>query len=147
MSEHQAGAPWLEVSGATTGFEQDVVLGRHHLRADEPVSAGGTDAGLSPYDFLLAALGSCTSMTLSLYARRKQWSLERVTVRLRHSKLHAEDCADCETKSGKLDRIERVIALEGELSDAQRAQLLAIADKCPVHRTLTSEIRIDSSLA
>jgi len=147
MSGGEPGAPWLEVSGAATGFEQDIVIGRHQLKGDEPISAGGTDVGPSPYDFLLAALGSCTSMTLALYARRKRWALDRVTVRLRHSRIHAADCRDCETKEGKLDRIERVIALEGELDDAQRAQLLAIADKCPVHRTLTSEIRIDSSLA
>lgn len=138
---------WVVVSGASAGFAQDISSGRHRLQGDEPLSAGGTDVGPSPYDFLLAALGSCTSMTLSLYARRKQWPLERVTVRLRHSKVHAEDCADCETKQGKLDRIERVIALEGALNEPQRAQLLAIADKCPVHRTLTSEIWIDTRLA
>jgi putative redox protein len=147
MSEGQSEAPWLEVSGAATGFEQDIAIGRHRLKGNEPISAGGTDTGPSPYDFLLAALGSCTSMTLALYARRKRWPLERVTVRLRHSRIHADDCRDCETKQGKIDRIERVIALTGPLDDPQRAQLLAIADKCPVHRTLTSEIRIESSLA
>ncbi len=139
-------AEWVVVSGESTGFVQDISLGRHRLHGDEPVSAGGKDSGPSPYDFLLIALGSCTSMTLSLYARRKQWALERVTVRLRHSKIHAQDCAECETKQGKLDRIEREIVLTGSLGDAQRAQLLAIADKCPVHRTLTSEVRIDSRL-
>jgi putative redox protein len=144
MSESAPSEGWVVVTGPATGFAQDVEIGRHRLRGDEPVSAGGTDVGPSPYDFLLAALGCCTSMTVSLYARRKQWPLERVTVRLRHSRVHATDCADCETREGKLDRIERVVLLEGTLSDAQRAQLLAIADKCPVHRTLTSEIWIDS---
>jgi putative redox protein len=144
MSESAPSEGWVVVTGPATGFAQDVEIGRHRLRGDEPVSAGGTDVGPSPYDLLLAALGSCTSMTVSLYARRKQWPLERVTVRLRHSRVHATDCADCETREGKLDRIERVVLLEGTLSDAQRAQLLAIADKCPVHRTLTSEIWIDS---
>lgn len=147
MSEGaMGGAEWLEVSRGGAGFAQDISVGRHHLKGDEPASAGGTDTGPTPYDFLLAALGSCTSMTLSLYARRKQWPLERITVRLRHSKIHAEDCANCETKEGKLDRIERVIELAGVLSDAQRAQLLAMADKCPVHRTLKSEVSIDSRL-
>jgi putative redox protein len=138
---------WVVVSGASTGFAQDISVRRHQLRGDEPLADGGTDTGPSPYDFLLMALGSCTSMTLSLYARRKQWPLQSVSVRLRHSKIHAEDCAECETKQGKLDYIEREISLAGSLSDAQRTQLLAIADKCPVHRTLVSEIQIESRLA
>jgi putative redox protein len=110
------------------------------------VSAGGADAGPSPYDYLLVALGTCTSMTLSMYARQKQWPLEGVTVRLSHSRIHAADCAECETKEGKLDRIEREISLTGGLSAEQRARLLEIADRCPVHRTLTSEISIRSRL-
>ena len=134
------------IRAPSSGFAQEISIGPHRLAADEPVAAGGTDTGPSPYDLLLAALGSCTSMTISMYARRKQWPLRSVSVRLRHEKIHAQDCADCETKVGKLDRIEREIALEGELSDAQRAQLLSIADRCPVHRTLTSEVRIDSRL-
>jgi uncharacterized OsmC-like protein len=138
---------WVTVRGASTGFAQEISIGPHRLFSDEPASAGGTDTGPSPYDLLLAALGSCTSMTLSMYARRKQWPLEGVTVRLHHSKIYAKDCADCETKEGKLDRIEREIGLLGSLSDDQRAQLLSIADRCPVHRTLSSEIRIDSRLA
>jgi putative redox protein len=133
---------WVVVHGPSTGFAQQVEAGSHRFAADEPIAAGGTDTGASPYDLLLAALGTCTSMTISLYARRRQWTLASVTVYLRHAKIHARDCADCETKEGKLDRIERDIVLEGELSAAERAQLMAIADKCPVHRTLTSEISI-----
>jgi putative redox protein len=123
---------------------QEVQAGSNRIPADEPVAAGGTGTGASPYDLLLAALGTCTSMTISLYARRRKWTLGAVTVYLRHSKIHAQDCADCETREGKLDRIEREIALDGELTAEQRAQLLAIADRCPVHRTLTSEISIVS---
>ncbi len=138
---------FVVVQGPASGFAQEIAVRSHRLRGDEPLAAGGTDTGPSPYDLLLAALGTCTSMTLSLYARRKQWPLERVTVRLRHSKIHAKDCAECETKEGLLDRIEREIALEGALSDEQRARLLEIANRCPVHRTLTAEIAIDTRLA
>ena len=134
------------VRGGATGLVQDIEVGRHRLTADEPASAGAADAGPSPYDYLLVALGTCTSMTLSMYARQKQWPLEGVTVRLSHSRIHAADCAECETKEGKLDRIEREISLTGGLSAEQRARLLEIADRCPVHRTLTSEISIRSRL-
>jgi putative redox protein len=137
-------AGWIVVTGAASGFAQDVIAGAHRFAADEPTQAGGTDTGPSPYDLLCAALGTCTSMTIALYARRRQWPLRSVSVHLRHAKIHARDCADCETKAGKLDRIEREIALDGDLDDAQRAQLMVIADKCPVHRTLTSEISIVS---
>ncbi len=135
------------VTGGATGFAQEIETGGHRLRADEPVEAGGTDAGPSPYDLLLAALGACTSMTLSMYARRKQWPLEGVTVRLQHMRIHAQDCAECETKEGRLDRIEREISLTGPLSTEQRARLLEIANRCPVHRTLVSEIDIRTRLA
>lgn len=135
------------VRGGIEGFAQEVVVGRHRLAADEPEAQGGTETGPSPYDYLLVALGACTSMTLALYARRKQWPLERVTVRLRHGRIHAEDCADCETKSGMLDRIERELRLDGDLSPDQRARLVEIAERCPVHRTLTSEVRIETRLA
>jgi len=128
-------------------FTQLVAAGRHIVRADEPMAAGGLDSGMSPYDFLLAGLGACTSMTIRLYADLKGLSLERVTVELKHDKIHAADCAECETREGKLDRIERVIRLEGALDAAQRAKLLEIANKCPVHRTLTSEITIPTRLA
>src|SRR6185295_8178632 len=134
------------VTGGAAGLRQEISAGAHRLTADEPESAGGTDTGPDPYGLLLAALGSCTSMTLLLYARRKQWPLEAVTVTLRHSKIHAADCEACETKVGLLDRIERDVALGGPLSDEQRARLLDIANKCPVHRTLTSEIDIRTRL-
>jgi putative redox protein len=123
-------------------FQQTVTVGPHQLLADEPVAAGGDDSGLAPYDFVLAGLGACTSMTMRLYADRKALPLERTTVTLKHSKIHAEDCAECETEAGMLDQIERVITMEGALSSEQRQKLMEIADKCPVHRTLTSEIRI-----
>jgi uncharacterized OsmC-like protein/fermentation-respiration switch protein FrsA (DUF1100 family) len=123
-------------------LQQAVSIGPHHLLADEPVAAGGEDTGPGPYDFLLAGLGACTSMTMRLYADRKSLPLERVTVTLKHNKIHAEDCAECETKAGMLDQIDRVIAMEGALDSEQRKRLMEIADKCPVHRTLTSEIRI-----
>ncbi len=123
-------------------FQQQIISGGHRLVADEPVKAGGLDSGPGPYDLLLAALGACTSMTLRLYADHKQLPLRRVQVRLRHSRVYASDCAECETKEGMLDRIDRAITLEGDLTAEQRKRLLEIADKCPVHRTLTSEIDI-----
>jgi uncharacterized OsmC-like protein len=135
-------APNVVVRGNAAGFAQDVHVGPHRLQADEPNADGGTEIGPSPYDLLLAALGTCTSMTVGLYARRKNWPLENVTVSLRHSKIHAADCAECETKNGKIDRIEREIELTGSLTDEQRSKLMEIADLCPVHRTLTSEINI-----
>ena len=123
-------------------FNQIITVGPHHLVADEPVAAGGEDAGPGPYDFLLAGLGACTSMTMRLYADRKSLPLDRVTVTLKHSKIYAKDCAECETRDGMLDQIERDIAIDGALDAEQRKKLMEIADKCPVHRTLTSEIRI-----
>jgi uncharacterized OsmC-like protein len=132
------------VRGSAAGFAQEIHAGQHHLRADEPASAGGTDTGPTPYDLLLAALGACTSMTVSMYARRKAWPLEDVTVHLRHSKIHAADCADCETREGMLDRIERDIHFTGPLTNVQRSRLLEIAEKCPVHRTLTSGVDINT---
>jgi uncharacterized OsmC-like protein/alpha-beta hydrolase superfamily lysophospholipase len=123
-------------------LQQEIVSGVHRLLADEPVKAGGLDTGLGPYDLLLAALGACTSMTVRLYADLKQIPLKRTQVRLHHQKIYAVDCAQCETKEGKIDRIDRVITFEGQLSAEQRARLLEIADKCPVHRTLKSEVDI-----
>ena len=148
MSETTTGVKPHEavVHGSAIGFAQEITAGGHALLADEPVDLGGTNIGPNPYDLLLAALGSCTSMTISLYARRKAWPLESVTVRLRHTKIHAADCAECETKDGRIDRIERDVELHGELSDEQRARLLEIANKCPVHRTLLSEIDIRTRL-
>ena len=123
-------------------FQQAITVGAHRMLADEPVAAGGLDSGPSPYDFLLAGLGACTAMTLRLYAERKSLPLDQVIVRLRHAKIHAADCETCETREGMLDRIERAITMRGALDDDQRKRLLEIADKCPVHRTLTSEIDI-----
>src|SRR5450756_171171 len=123
-------------------FQQTVAVGPHRLLHDEPVAAGGDDTGPGPYDFVLAGLGACTSMTMRMYADRKSLPLQRVTVTLKHSKIYAQDCAECETKAGMLDHIDRVIAIEGNLDAEQRQKLMEIADKCPVHRTLTSEIHI-----
>jgi uncharacterized OsmC-like protein/alpha-beta hydrolase superfamily lysophospholipase len=123
-------------------LQQAISVGRHHFIADEPVKAGGLDSGPGPYDLLLAGLGACTSMTIRLYAEIKKLPLERVSVQLSHQKIYATDCADCETKEGKIDEIQRVITIEGALDDAQRARLMEIADRCPVHRTLESEIKI-----
>lgn len=136
----------IVVHGSASGFAQEITAGQHALRADEPARLGGTDSGPDPYDLLTSALGACTSMTVSLYARRKQWPLDAVTVRLRHSKIHAADCAECETKDGKLDLIECDVELHGELTEEQRRRLLAIANKCPVHKTLMSEIQIRTQL-
>jgi uncharacterized OsmC-like protein/fermentation-respiration switch protein FrsA (DUF1100 family) len=123
-------------------FQQEVLSGPHRFLADEPIKVGGLDSGPGPYDLLLAGLGACTSMTLRLYAEHKKLPLERVSVRLMHNRIHAEDCLNCETKEGMVDRIERSITMEGLLDAEQRKRLLEIADKCPVHRTLESEIEI-----
>ena len=139
-----AEAPRKVIVSETGGgkFQQTIAVGPHRLTADEPVAAGGLDSGPGPYDLLLAGLGACTSMTLRIYAEHKKLPLERVSVTLSHSKIHAQDCEECETKEGKIDRIDRAITLTGALSDEERARLLEIADKCPVHRTLHSEINI-----
>jgi uncharacterized OsmC-like protein/alpha-beta hydrolase superfamily lysophospholipase len=126
-------------------FQQEVILGSHRLLADEPVKDGGLDTGPGPYDLLLAALGACTSMTVRLYADHKQIPLKRTQVRLHHEKIYAKDCAECETKEGKIDHIERAITFEGDLTAEQRARLMEIADKCPVHRTLKSEVDIKTT--
>ena len=124
-------------------LKQRITAGRHTLIADEPSEVGGSDAGPDPYSLLLAALGACTSMTLQLYARKKEWPLEKVEVSLRQSHIHAEDCQKCKSKEGRITHIERFISLTGPLSHEQRARLLEIAQKCPVHKTLTSEIFIE----
>lgn len=123
-------------------FQQEVLSGPHRFLADEPVKVGGLDSGPGPYDLLLAGLGACTSMTLRLYAEHKKLPLERVSVRLMHNRIHVEDCLNCETKEGMVDRVDRNITMEGPLDAEQRKRLLEIADKCPVHRTLESEINI-----
>jgi uncharacterized OsmC-like protein len=130
------------VRGNAREFLQEVESGKHHLRADEPVAYGGTDAAPGPYEYLLTALGVCTSMTIGLYARKKQMPLENITISLRHSRIHAKDCEECETKEGMLHRIDLEIELTGSLTADQHSQLMAIAAKCPVHRTLKSEIDI-----
>lgn len=136
---------YVQVSETLEGrFQQRITAGRHVLTADEP-QPNGDDSGPSPYDLLLAALGACTSMTLRLYAERKGWPLQRVDVRLRHSRIHADDCANCETESGMVDRIEREITFHGDLTSEQRERLLDIADKCPVHRTLHSEVTVETT--
>lgn len=136
----------VTVEGTHESLTQQITLGRHYLLADEPIEQGGADRGPSPYDLLLASLGACTAMTLLMYAKKKEWEIRKVTVWLSHQKIHAEDCADCETEQGYLDRIERRIHLDGNLDGEQRERLLEIANRCPVHKTLKSEIKIDSSL-
>lgn len=134
--------PDIVVRGDARSFKQEITAGKHRLIGDEPESAGGGDAGPDPYDYLLTALGVCTSMTVGLYARRHQFPLQNITVSLSHSRIHASDCEECETKEGMLDRINVEIEMTGSLSQAQHATLMEVAAKCPVHRTLTSEINI-----
>ncbi len=128
-------------------YALDIMAGRHLLTADEPVDAGGEDAGPSPYELLSAALASCTAMTLRMYVARKGWKIGRIHVAVRHEKIHAADCADCETREGRVDVFERVIEVERGIDEETRRRLLVIADKCPVHRTLTGEVRIRTRLA
>ena len=123
-------------------FTQQLLDGRHRLLADEPVTAGGKDLGPGPYELLLMALGACTSMTVRLYANRKQWPLQRVTVRLKHTRSYPSDCKECESKPVMLDHVDREIEFAGDLSDEQRARLLEMAQKCPVHRTLSQRVEI-----
>lgn len=137
----------VEVAEAGAGgYTQIIRAGTHVLTADEPHAAGGNDKGPNPYELLLAALGACTSMTLRMYAEMKKLPLTSVHVHLSHQKVHASDCADCETKDGKIDEIVREIRLEGDLTEEQRQRLLEIAGRCPVARTLNSEIKIRSKL-
>jgi putative redox protein len=136
------------VTVAETGtgtYTQRITAGHHQLGADEPAPIGD-DTGPTPYDLLLAALGACTSMTVRMYANRKGWPLTQVRVTLRHSRIHAQDCADCETRVGWIDHIDRDIELAGDLDDTQRQRLLHIAERCPVHQTLTSEVDVTTSL-
>lgn len=128
-------------------FTTLVQAAEHAIYADEPVSAGGNATGLTPYELVQAALGACTVMTLRLYAERKGLNLARASVDIQHDKVHAADCADCETRQGKVDEMRRTLTLEGELTEQERAKLLEIADKCPVHRTLHDEVRVRTVLA
>ncbi len=143
MSEEQKE---VIVYGDGEGLHQEVFIDSHRLAADEPPESGGSGRGPDPYDLLLASLGACTSITITMYAQSEGLPLQGVTTRLQHSNVHADDCAECETEEGKIDWIELHIELDGPLSDEQRSQLLEIAEKCPVHQTLTSEtvIRIES---
>jgi putative redox protein len=143
MSEEQKE---VVIHGDGEGFHQEIFINSHRLAADEPPESGGSGRGPDPYDLLLASLGACTSITITMYAQSEGLPLRGVTTRLQHSNVHADDCADCETEEGKIDWIELHIELDGPLSDEQRSQLLEIAEKCPVHQTLTSEtvIRIGS---
>jgi uncharacterized OsmC-like protein len=136
----------VRVNSGPLRFAQTISVGPHVLQADEPGNYGGNDAGPNPYELLLAALGACTSMTVRMYAERKQWPLEGVQVSLSHARVHAEDCAECETKLGMVDRIEVAISFRGSLSNEQERRLLEIASKCPVHRTLVSRAQIDTRL-
>jgi len=148
MSQHfpDSGGPLphgtVIVEEQAVRHQQRIRAGQHSLTADEPQDKGGGDRGPNPYALLLSALGACTAMTLRMYADHKQWPLRHVAVRLHHRKVHAADCDECETKDGKIDWIEREIAIEGDLTDEQRARLLEIADRCPVHRTLHSEVKV-----
>ena len=141
----QADAPAREVIVEETGagrFQQRIAIGPHRLVADEPAAQGGLDSGPSPYDLLAASLGACKAMTMRLYADNKQWPLEQVRVRVAHDKVHAADCADCETREGRIDEFRVVLSLVGPLDAEQRARIAAIAERCPVHRTLMSEVKI-----
>lgn len=136
-----------EVIVSSVGYlKQQVIAGSHTLFVDEPLKDGGSDAGPDPYSLLLAALGACTAMTIQLYAKRKEWALEQVEVSLKHSRIHAQDCVDCTATHGKIEQIERYISLTGKLDEQQRTRLLEIAERCPVHKTLTSGVSIKTYL-
>jgi putative redox protein len=130
------------VRGDAGNFQQQITVGKHSLAADEPISVGGGDVAPDPYDYLLTALGACTSMTIGFYARRNHFPLQNITVSLWHSRIHAKDCEECETRDGMVDRIDVEVEFTGNLSAEQNAKLMDVAAKCPVHRTLTSEINI-----
>ena len=136
--------PGVTVTERNKVFTQDITAGRHHLVADEPTSVGGDDLGVTPYDLLLAALGTCTSMTLRMYAKRKNLNVDTIAVKLEHDRIHSTDCGSCEDQPGKVDQIRRMIRIEGDLTDAQRNRMLEIADMCPVHRTLQNQKQITS---
>ena len=132
----------VSVESASPEFLENISVGRHRLQADEPTSAGGQDTAPTPYELLLAALGACKAITVRMYAKRKGWPLQGVQLNLSHGKVHAEDCANCDGAGSLIDQIDVEIKLRGELTTEQRRILLAIAEKCPVHRTLTSEVQI-----
>jgi putative redox protein len=136
----------VTVRTGAEGFFTEMFANGHPLVADEPLTYGGTDRGPTPYDYLLTALGACTSMTVQMYARRKKWPLESAVVRLSHEKIHAEDCRECESSNGRIDRFSRELELVGDLNDEQRQRLLEIAERCPVHKTLHGEIVVETTL-
>ena len=145
----EAPAPDADLVSATTyagSFRTEIVAAGHNLTVDEPVSVGGSNLGPTPYDLLSAALAACTTMTLQMYARHKKLPLDAATVHVRHGKIHATDCSDCESADGKVDEFQREVVIEGDLTDAQRQRMLEIADRCPVHRTLHSEVKVRSKL-
>src|SRR5687768_17577677 len=144
---YRGGNLMAEVVVTSVGFlKQEITAGSHTFYADEPREAGGSDSGPDPYSLLLGALGACTAMTLQIYARRKEWPLEKVEVSLKHSRILAEDCVDCTATHGKIEQIERYISLTGKLNEEQKARLLEIAERCPVHKTLASGVSIKSYL-
>lgn len=132
------------VSGPATGFRTDVEVGGHRLVVDEPIAVGGADQGPTPYEMLLAGLGACTAMTLRIYADRRKWPLERARISLLHRKVHAQDCVDCVTQPARMDVVDRIITLDGALTEEQRAKLLEIAERCPVHQTLQTKIQVNT---
>ncbi len=134
---------WVEARVGQTGFRSDITARQHRLTADEPESVGGSDAGPTPYEYLLMALATCTAMTMRSYANRKSWPLESATVFVRQSRSHMQDCEDCETKPVGIGRIERKIEMEGDLSDEQRARLIEIADRCPIKQSLTRGLQLE----
>src|SRR5262249_51926168 len=147
LTQTDKDTPDIVVRGGAENFQQEITAGKHRLVADEPMSVGGGDAGPDPYDYLLTSLGVCTSMTVGFYARRNKWPLEKITVSLWHSRIHAKDCEECQTKEGMLDRMEMEIEMTGSLTAEQQTKLMEIAAKCPIHRTLTSEINIRTRAA
>lgn len=142
LSQTETKPPDVIIHGTAKDFFQKIVAGKHQVQADEPVDVGGRDAGPSPYDYLLTALGSCTSMTIGWHARKRNIPLEGITISLWQSRIHAKDCEECMTKEGMIDRIELGIGLTGQLTPEQHSLLMEAANKCPVHRTLTHEINI-----
>jgi putative redox protein len=144
MASESAGI--VVVRGGPQGFTQEITAGHHHLVADEPIEAGGANRGPGPYELLLAALGSCMSMTIALYARRKQFALSGVTIRLHHSRNYAQDCVDCVVKDVRLSQIDTEVELTGTLTDEERGRIMEIVPKCPMHRTLESAINIRIAL-
>lgn len=143
MTEYQTVAL---IKNQENKFLTQIQTGKHHLLADEPEDVGGDDMGPSPYQLLTSALGACTAMTVRMYADRKGWGIEELKVYVNHDKRHSDDCIDCESESSKIDHFDRLLEIEGDLDDSQLKRLLEIANKCPVHRTLESEVKVITTL-